>query len=72
MQSGAEGGDGQDLAGADAEDLAEQQGVDLRFVLGGAGQERGAEGEHHDQREGGHDVVTAAAAEGADPERAQQ
>ena len=72
MQSGAEGGDGQDLGGADAEDLAEQQGVDLRLVLGGAGQERGAEGEHHDQGEGGHDVLTAAPAQRADPEGAQE
>ena len=66
MQTAPRAAMGSDLGGADAEDLAEQQRVDLRFVLGGAGQERGAEGEHHDQREGGHDVVAAAAAEGAD------
>src|SRR5580700_690202 len=67
----AQGGDGQDLGGADAEDLAEQQGEDLRLVLGGPGQERGAEGEHHDQCERGHDVAATASAHEADPEGAE-
>ena len=71
-QASARTATGRICAGADAEDLAEEQRVDLRLVLGGPGQERGAEGEHHDEREGRRDVVAPAAAERADAEGAQE
>ena len=69
---GAHGEDRHQLGGADTEDLAEEERVDLRFVAAAEAQEERAQGEHHDQRQGGRDVAPAAGAEGADAERGQR
>ena len=63
MQSDTEHGDGQDLVGGDAEDLAEEQREDLGLVLGRLAQEKCAEREHDDEAERGRDVVAPAATE---------
>ena len=69
---GAEDRGRRDLVGADSEDLAEQQRVDLWGVLDAEAQEQRAEGEHRHEREGGRDVVAAPAAEQADRQSAAE
>ena len=62
----------QELAGADPEDLAEQQREDLGLVLRALAQEGGTEGQHHHQGQGGDDVGPPPPAERADPEGRHQ
>ena len=69
---GGERDRGRELVGADAEDLAEQQRVDLGRVFDAEAEEQRAEPEHEDERQRGGDVVAAAAAEHPDAERAAE
>src|SRR5580692_8082351 len=70
-RDGAEPEDGQHLAGADPEHLAEQQRVGLLRVLGAPADEQRADAEHHHEGQRGGHVRPGAAAEPGDAQRAR-
>ena len=63
---------GKNLARADAENLAEQQGEDLRFVLGGLTEERHAQGQHRHEGQRRGDVGLALSPEQSDARAASK